>query len=84
MIRHADRIRLSDRERKTFALLVGVQGANPVSAAEHDALLRQAQAHFDDVVDHVQPHLGADGTDDSGVAEARLMAAVLQGMRLDS
>jgi hypothetical protein len=81
MIRLGENIRLTASERDTLSTVVGFQ-ANPKTVAQHDALLSNAAADFEEVVAQEEPALTADGNDANGVAEARLMAAVLKGMQL--
>jgi hypothetical protein len=83
MLRLQDRIRLTEQERKTFEVATGTQ-VNPTTVDQHNAIVRQAQAHFTEVVELGEPDLDEEGADQSGVAEARLMAAVLDGMLLES
>lgn len=82
MLRIDQTIRLTAAERSEFSDLVGF-ASNPQTVTQHDQALLQLKAEFDQVVAETQPELDAQGGDESGVAEALLMSAVLQGMLLD-
>jgi hypothetical protein len=81
MLRFQDSLRLTEKERQTFQVATGVP-VNPTSVELHNRIVRQAQAHFADVVDTIPADINEAGEDQSGVAESRLMAAVLGNMLL--
>ena len=82
MLRLGDNIRMTASERRNLSQLVGFD-ANPQTVVEHDAMVSRGKAGYDRVVATVTPELDAEGADNSGSAEARLMAAVFVGMLIE-
>lgn len=82
MIRLGDRIRLSAAERQELSALVGF-AFDPHTVEQHDAVLLRLKSDYEQVVAEIEPQVDAQGVDESGVAEARLMAAVLEGLLIE-
>lgn len=83
MLRLGNQIRLTTAERDELSSALGFP-FDPRTVAEHDDALRVAKAGYDRVIEEVPAELTSIGVDESGVAEARLMSAVLQNMLLDA
>ncbi len=81
MLRFQDQIRLTTAEQANFEAVTGERTA-PTTVQAHNAVLQDTKDEYDAVVRQTQPEFNDEGDDDSGVAEARLMAAVLAAMQL--
>jgi hypothetical protein len=79
MIRLGNNIRMTQSERDTLENLVGFK-ANPQTVDQHDAILSRAQAQYGAPA---EMHTSGDtAEDESGAAEAKLMAAVIGNMAI--
>ena len=83
MLRFDNKIRLTAEEQKTICAVAGTK-VDPKTVTEYNAILGRAKSDLESIAADVEPELDAEGVDQSGHAEARLLAAFAGGLAIES